>query len=137
MALTVSRTELHTTATTTATPAAATATSFYDAATAAATATLAKASAKLATTANECSRLSFALAGPASTCLRQNGSGSSYGFLHASWQSVSSVASSLLLPTFGCTTTKATAVAASTATPFSTTTATAANGQQQFTLWGF
>ena len=134
MALTVSRTELHTTATTTATPAAATATSFYDAT--AAAATLAPASAKLATTANECSRLSFALAGPASTCLRQNGSGSSYGFLHASWQSVSSVASSLLLPTFGCTTTKATAVAASTATPFSTTTA-AANGQQQFALWGF
>ena len=135
MALTVSRTELHTTATTTATPAAATATSFYDA-TAAAT-TTATAPTPTATTANKCSRLSFALASPASTCLRQNGSGSSYGFLHASWQSVSSVASSLLLPTFGCTTTKATAVAASTATPFSTTTATAANGQQQFTLWGF
>jgi len=134
MALTVSRTELHT-----ATAAAATttaATSFYDA-TAAATTTLATAPAKLATTANECSRLSSALAGPASPCLRQNGSGSSYGFLHASWQSVSSVASSLLLPTFGCTTTKATAVAASTATSFSTTAAAAANGQQQFALWGF
>ena len=134
MALTVSRTELHTATAATATTTAAT--SFYDATAAAATTTLATAPAKLATTANECSRLSSALAGPASPCLRQNGSGSSYGFLHASWQSVSSVASSLLLPTFGCTTTKATAVAASTATPFSTTTA-AANGQQQFTLWGF
>ena len=123
MAFTVSGTELPSTAT--AATAAAT-TSFYDAA-----AATALAPAKLATTANE--RLPPTLAGPAPTSLGPNGPGSSYGFLHASGQSVSSVASSLLLPTLGCTTSTATAVAAT--TTFSTTAATATtDGQQQFAL---
>ena len=117
MAFTVSGTELPSTAT-------AATTSFYDAA-----AATALAPAKLATTANE--RLPPTLAGPAPTSLGPNGPGSSYGFLHASWQSVSSVASSLLLPALGCTTSTATAVAAT--TTFSTT-ATTTDGQQQFAL---
>ena len=122
MAFTVSGTELPSTATATA----AATTSFYDAA-----AATALAPAKLATTANE--RLPPTLAGPAPTSLGPNGPGSSYGFLHASGQSVSPVASSLLLPTLGCTTSTATAVAAT--TTFSTTAATATtDGQQQFTL---
>ena len=112
---------------------ATTTTAFYDAA------TTPLASAELAAAAIEF-WLPSAPPCPTGPSVCQNGayraSKSSYGFLYAPWCTVSPMASSLLLPTFGCTTTKATAVAASTATPFSTTTA-AANGQQQFALWGF